>query len=537
LPSLYRHFLVGREPPVFSAVQRLGPVSGPVRETPHTEQVVQSRHLNPPPGNLQSHRLGDPPLVEVENSSPKQSSQNRPLGVRRREGVLDLARSAAPLARARPRSLPFDLKPPTEEEVLVASKHSPASPQTFRGSTHRLDQYPAAVQATASTPLVRRRAVSYRKCRPLIPSAPRQGQQRITTAPTQSLPQISSPPSQQQSLTPQRVWSFCKEEFSSSPLAEQVTSAGRSQSLADPEGRPLRVGGRNFSVNTCSSSIVSDVASPAQEQESGATTSGDLQSSELFENYPPESSPPGDHRIVENPEGQGPSLSSLAAFDFGFDKEAPEKPSRSHWPDCCKPSNSPVAAHPNLAGFKFSVPTVQSSQKETSELVDSVEPSLPAPTSVLSDRAPRGLSSALHQIRRKFEPKPRSAPAGHSSVRSTASAIKDVVPRLGLPPFPRPSLGLGDKGIEEEDLGTIAKGKGAQPQRMTLNPHQPSRNMDFLHPESAMAMTEHRREAIRMAKTQEAAVVEKCKRSGAAAPGFSFDELIGKGSFGRVYKG
>lgn len=61
--------------------------------------------------------------------------------------------------------------------------------------------------------------------------------------------------------------------------------------------------------------------------------------------------------------------------------------------------------------------------------------------------------------------------------------------------------------------------------------------MDLLRPESAMAMTEHRREAVRMAKSQEAAVVEKCKRSGVAPPGYTFDELIGKGSFGRVYKG
>ena len=61
--------------------------------------------------------------------------------------------------------------------------------------------------------------------------------------------------------------------------------------------------------------------------------------------------------------------------------------------------------------------------------------------------------------------------------------------------------------------------------------------MDLLHPESAMAMTEHRREAVRLAKNQEAAVVEKCKRSGGPAPGYLFDELIGKGSFGRVYKG
>lgn len=50
-------------------------------------------------------------------------------------------------------------------------------------------------------------------------------------------------------------------------------------------------------------------------------------------------------------------------------------------------------------------------------------------------------------------------------------------------------------------------------------------------------MTAHRREAVRLAKSQEKAVSEKCIRSGQEPPGYMFDELIGKGSFGRVYKG
>ena len=50
-------------------------------------------------------------------------------------------------------------------------------------------------------------------------------------------------------------------------------------------------------------------------------------------------------------------------------------------------------------------------------------------------------------------------------------------------------------------------------------------------------MTAHRREAVRLAQAQQQAVAEKCKRSKRPVPGYSFDELIGKGSFGRVYKG
>lgn len=61
--------------------------------------------------------------------------------------------------------------------------------------------------------------------------------------------------------------------------------------------------------------------------------------------------------------------------------------------------------------------------------------------------------------------------------------------------------------------------------------------MQSLRPESAAAMTAHRREAVRLAKSQEKAVTDRCVRSGQEPPGYTFDELIGKGSFGRVYKG
>jgi hypothetical protein len=60
--------------------------------------------------------------------------------------------------------------------------------------------------------------------------------------------------------------------------------------------------------------------------------------------------------------------------------------------------------------------------------------------------------------------------------------------------------------------------------------------MDRLRPESALAVSQHRREAMRLAKAQETSVIEKCRRSGASVPEYAFDELIGKGSFGRVYK-
>ncbi|KAJ9638588.1 hypothetical protein H2204_004359 [Knufia peltigerae] len=63
-----------------------------------------------------------------------------------------------------------------------------------------------------------------------------------------------------------------------------------------------------------------------------------------------------------------------------------------------------------------------------------------------------------------------------------------------------------------------------------------SLKMDRLRPVS-VAMTAHYREAVRLAEEQQRAVTEKCKRSRQPEPDYTFDELIGKGSFGRVYKG
>ncbi|EXJ78049.1 STE/STE20 protein kinase [Capronia epimyces CBS 606.96] len=61
--------------------------------------------------------------------------------------------------------------------------------------------------------------------------------------------------------------------------------------------------------------------------------------------------------------------------------------------------------------------------------------------------------------------------------------------------------------------------------------------MDQLRPDSAAAMNAHRREAVRLAEAQQQAVVENCKRAKLPEPDYHFEELIGRGSFGRVYKG
>lgn len=60
----------------------------------------------------------------------------------------------------------------------------------------------------------------------------------------------------------------------------------------------------------------------------------------------------------------------------------------------------------------------------------------------------------------------------------------------------------------------------------------------FLNPATAMAaVTRHKAEAIKLAKEQGSAVREMCRRSKIDPPPYEFEELIGKGAYGRVYKG
>ncbi|EAW14361.1 putative serine/threonine protein kinase [Aspergillus clavatus NRRL 1] len=61
----------------------------------------------------------------------------------------------------------------------------------------------------------------------------------------------------------------------------------------------------------------------------------------------------------------------------------------------------------------------------------------------------------------------------------------------------------------------------------------------LLDPTSALAAAigKHKAEAIKLAREQGAAVREMCRRAKTESPPYEFEELIGKGSYGRVYKG
>ena len=57
------------------------------------------------------------------------------------------------------------------------------------------------------------------------------------------------------------------------------------------------------------------------------------------------------------------------------------------------------------------------------------------------------------------------------------------------------------------------------------------------HRASLLAVTKHKAEAMKLAREQSAAVKEMCRRTKMDIPPYEFDELIGKGAYGRVYKG
>lgn len=57
----------------------------------------------------------------------------------------------------------------------------------------------------------------------------------------------------------------------------------------------------------------------------------------------------------------------------------------------------------------------------------------------------------------------------------------------------------------------------------------------FLDPLAAMSAGT-RSKQVQDAKDMYQVISERCARTGSAIPGYEFLELIGKGSFGRVYK-
>ena len=230
-----------------------------------------------------------------------------------------------------------------------------------------------------------------------------------------------------------------------------------------------------------------------------------------------------------------PSGSSLSAFHFDFVKQEKDHSTPPLLPRVTSRSD---LEHPNLVAFAFplgppetpeetnfgySPPRGPSIASYISQLRDSTPPSTP-------NLSPRSLSQAdlsFPTIATPDSSKTHYHSYGSGSYDCEAFAkLFEEVPELSEQRSLLDTQPCTHCGIPQILI------TGAT----DIDSHQET-IMATLRPESAMAMSSHRREAIRLAKTQEKAVAEKCKRSGDSIPGYTFDELIGKGSFGRVYKG
>jgi hypothetical protein len=55
--------------------------------------------------------------------------------------------------------------------------------------------------------------------------------------------------------------------------------------------------------------------------------------------------------------------------------------------------------------------------------------------------------------------------------------------------------------------------------------------------EAVAVLTKAKLETMKLAREQAEAVEEMCRRAGTELPPYCFDDLIGKGAYGRVYKG
>jgi hypothetical protein len=119
-----------------------------------------------------------------------------------------------------------------------------------------------------------------------------------------------------------------------------------------------------------------------------------------------------------------------------------------------------------------------------------------------------------------------------------------------LEPVPE---GIEDNVSEETEYGPTEQTEGdleSIPAASNDNPHprpqdpKMSEKMDApktLDPatarEAVAVLTKAKLETMRLAREQAEAVGEMCRRAGSELPPYCFDDLIGKGAYGRVYKG
>lgn len=200
------------------------------------------------------------------------------------------------------------------------------------------------------------------------------------------------------------------------------------------------------------------------------------------------------------------------------------------------PSSQGPPAVPNRSPLRDLLPRDLPTTFKTSRSASSEEKALweefsPRPLRVRRDR----------QIRTSSDGGPEVGPT------SSSSGKYNHIPRLGNLNTPEHGLDEGLKVfahrrrtlelLESSPVSVNSKSHSWRLSQKEQHHKRASFKMNSLHPDSAAALTAHRREAIRLAEDQQRVVSEKCKRSKQAEPDYAFEELIGKGSFGRVYKG
>ena len=215
-------------------------------------------------------------------------------------------------------------------------------------------------------------------------------------------------------------------------------------------------------------------------------------------------------------------------------------PSPLPHPEYSTPPSSPELEE-EVQTYQFSVPTLEGASVSDFERPSRRQPRV-KPASPIRHSSSHPLSSGPYQGLKErgggldtFDPLFGPCHSTKSSLESSAEFSESPTPR----PTKAGGQCLGQPGSEQagELTPRITRTVIQHHQRPSDSESESgSDTMDHLRPESALAVSQHRREAMRLAKAQEASVIEKCRRSGAAIPEYGFDELIGKGSFGRVYK-
>ena len=222
-------------------------------------------------------------------------------------------------------------------------------------------------------------------------------------------------------------------------------------------------------------------------------------------------------------------------------------------------------------GFAFNKPCSAEPTPETRQAPPRPIFRLELPSSQeIKDRKRKksGARRFTSSLKKLFFRKPKSEP--ENTTATLANAEYSPAPKAGATSKSRPSAIA--RGRFREELGEADSTQAAQleeqlkgvdsaqaerfeeqlrkplitvtvdpPPEKDSTPPRDTPNMfstGHLDPSSAvMAITKQKAEAMRLAREQGFIVREMCRRAKTDVPPYTFEELIGKGSYGRVYKG